>query len=289
MTGVRARGRRRRWLWAALAALGHVGLFLLLSTLTPTAVFMTPNVVQVSLVRGEGPGAGEAAAASPAPDTPAAAADLPETLAEPTTDTRTEVAPPPPEPSAAAEPPDPIAPSDVAQPLDVLAAVQRLVDAEAADPPRPTIDSTGPPSQSASTGASDGGGGATCAAVAGVVLTALQTDEKVLGAIGRFPAEALSVAGALQLWDGRAWADEAGLGGKGASLPLQEAAVRALSSAPPECLDEPQIGPRFLIVEAGKRVVVLVLGSGVWRWRDLVTQTGIAVDLQSAAPAIREN
>lgn len=272
-----ARGRRRRWVWAAVVALGHVGLFLLLSVLTPPPAPMTPTIVNVSLFPGEGPAGGGSADADPARTpaaTPPASADPAPAAPEAAAPVEAASEPTPAEP----QPPTPAPSEPVSDSLDVLATVQRLVGAQTASAPSQAAE--GPPGD---------GGGSVCDAVAGGVLAAIQTDEKALGALSRLPTDALSVAGALQLWDGAAWAEETALGGKGVTLPIREAAVRALAGAPAECLDAPVIGPRFLIVEPDKRAVVLVLGSGVWRWRDLILQAGVQVDTPPPSPLLPQN
>ena len=270
-----ARSRARRFGAAAVACALHLGAFwLILAGRTEDAVPFEIGAINVALLSGPVPGA---AAASPAP--PAARAQ----------ETRQEEAeqlePPPerpPEPPPTAEAPlaiptEPIPPPTTSD--EVLEAVRRMVGA----------DSAAAVAQAAPTAAdaalSPAGGGMKCEA-GGAVLEEVLHDPDALSALAALPRTSLSVSGAIQLWDGQAWVDETTVGGVGATLPIRKAVARALENAPPECLQMPFAGPRFLIIPLVDRPpVIVVIGSGEWTWAQALAQSGLALQPRSAPSA----
>lgn len=268
-----AQRRRRRWLWAPVVVGAHLGLFALLNALAPDppAPFSTAAIT-VSLFAGE-PGGG-APAGVPLQTPEAVVTDAEPTPVEPAPEPDPPPEPPPPpQPSPEAPPPEPPPPEPAAPPAlapdDVVAAVRAILGDAAAQ----AEDAAATPGPELGVGP---GGGNKCEA-AGAILQELQSDEKALGALERLPRESLSVAQAVQLWNG-VWVDEADLGGKGVTLPIREALVRAVLNAP-DCLDTPFAGPRFLVVQVESGPIVVVIGSGEWRWRELVATSGVYVAL----------
>ncbi len=78
------------------------------------------------------------------------------------------------------------------------------------------------------------------------------------------------MSGAIMLWDGAWVAPNAEMSPESLSL-IQRGVLEGIRAAPEECLDEPVIGPRLVIVPSpDSRNAVLVLGSGSWAWRHIL-------------------
>lgn len=118
------------------------------------------------------------------------------------------------------------------------------------------------------------------------VLDNLLLDPVAVDAVRRAPPETRSIAEAIVLWN-VGWSPAAG------ALDQPLAAVRAnieksLAAVPDGCLDEPLAGPRLLPIPdvTGERTLFVVLGSGNWTWRALVTPSAPpAPDASAAATA----
>lgn len=67
---------------------------------------------------------------------------------------------------------------------------------------------------------------------------------------------------AVMLWDG-------GWQGRAEADPLRRAVIAVLQTMPAQCLDEPQVGPRLVIVAFDSISVTIAIGSGTWTWRAL--------------------
>ena len=87
--------------------------------------------------------------------------------------------------------------------------------------------------------------------------------------LDNLPASQRSVANAVMLWDGR-WPD--GAASEGETL-LRALLVKGVSTARPDCLQAVNTGPVLFFVPDRETMVVLAVGSGEWRWGDLLTPT----------------
>lgn len=106
--------------------------------------------------------------------------------------------------------------------------------------------------------------------VAGILVQALEGDLAVRTALARIPQSSRSVANAVLLWDGR-WADPGRVGGTATIETVRQALAHGLANASWECREQVILGPVFLPVSNGSGTLVLALGSGAWRWRDLLS------------------
>lgn len=97
----------------------------------------------------------------------------------------------------------------------------------------------------------------------------LQDDAEVTAALSRIPREARSVANALMLWDG-AWVEKRAFDGSDGLLPVRRAILAGVSTAPISCREQVISGPMFLAVNGQPGTTLLALGSGSWRWSDLL-------------------
>jgi hypothetical protein len=80
------------------------------------------------------------------------------------------------------------------------------------------------------------------------------------------PASARSVADAIMMWDGH-WPADTEAGGKAL---LRALIAREIAAARSECLDQINRGPQLFLVPAAGTTIAIVIGSGEWRWRDLL-------------------
>jgi hypothetical protein len=108
--------------------------------------------------------------------------------------------------------------------------------------------------------------------MAALLQTALAEDITVTTALAQVPRKARSVANAIMLWDG-AWVDPAALGGSRALTPIQAAITAIIRTAPADCHDLVVLGPRLISIPDAQGATLLALGSGAWRWEDLLMQT----------------
>jgi hypothetical protein len=114
------------------------------------------------------------------------------------------------------------------------------------------------------------GFGTTCE-VAGTLARAFVGSELVRAQLERIGPEARSVANAIMFWDGQ-WVDVQGRAPEDALETLRRAIVEGVRAAPPECLSQDVVGPRFIAINEGKGTMILVLGSGTWRWEQLLQE-----------------
>lgn len=87
--------------------------------------------------------------------------------------------------------------------------------------------------------------------------------------LARIGPEARSVANAIMFWDG-GWTPVDAEAPADAVDFLRHAVVEGVRAAPAECLEQEIVGPRFIAVSGEEATTVLVLGSGSWRWAQLL-------------------
>lgn len=274
------RSRRRNLVLMAAVALLHVVALALLALTQATPVRVASGgPMSVSLAQGltsapfpgaRTPAASRAAlppaeaeaAATVSPATlpvPASAAPVPEQHAPPTPPTAvapSNLQPTPPEPNPAPVPRE--GPDFVARVAALAAAGSQLQSA----PPAPG-------------GAARAGAATLTPAPAAVcrldtVLQAtLGQDPAVLSALARIPRRARTVANAIMLWDGR-WIDPQPLGGEAALSPIRESIRSGVKAASPACQQATVKGPLLIAVMTRPDTTILAIGSGEWRWADLL-------------------
>ena len=97
---------------------------------------------------------------------------------------------------------------------------------------------------------------------------ALQTDPQVQQALARIPRPARSVANAIMLWDG-AWVAPPATATTDMAI-IRRAVIVGIGAAPPACRDQLTRGPELFTLADTAGTTVVVVGSGVWRWADLL-------------------
>lgn len=105
------------------------------------------------------------------------------------------------------------------------------------------------------------------------VQAALRLNGEVRAALGRVPRETRSVANAMVIWNA-GWLDPDQTLDAPARELIRASITTILASASESCRLQPQGGPRLLIVPGDGETIVLALGSGVWKWQDLLDTAG---------------
>ncbi len=139
-----------------------------------------------------------------------------------------------------------------------------------------------PPIEAAATVEPAGAAAAgTACDLAETLRRAVQEDPLLGASVDRIAPEARSVANAVMLWDG-AWVDVEEASSQAAILTLRSALMERIRTAPPECVMEEVTGPRFITFAGAAETTMLVLGSGTWRWAQLLSMASKPAD--EAAP-----
>ncbi len=150
---------------------------------------------------------------------------------------------------ASAEPPPPALPSKVA---DTFVPVTELSIPDDSQSDAPA------------------GASAVCSTLS-VLLETLLLDAVAVEAIRSAPPETRSIADAIVIWN-VGWAPTA-LTDLDPLFVVRAAIERSLIDVPASCLDEQIAGPRLIPIPdaSGSRTIFVVIGSGNWTWRALLS------------------
>jgi hypothetical protein len=158
--------------------------------------------------------------------------------------------------------PHPVKVKPVTTPPDI---VPQYVEADATAAPLPQRDSQNDPI--AASVAAAAAAGNPCQ-LTQWLQDALTADPQVQAALPTIPRPDRSVANALNLWSaGWIAPPPKSTAGYGA---LRLALVSGIHAAPAACLDALVRGPELITLVEGGDTTVVAIGSGEWRWRDLL-------------------
>lgn len=156
-------------------------------------------------------------------------------------------------------------------------AVSRLIIARSPLPATSAAPALASPSVSGGGGLMPGG----CALAQAVGDTVL-TDAAAMAELEALPPQARTQADAVMLWDGR-WQSPGvvssstlpGAVTSGAAEGITNSALRnvveqVIRDALTECREATVNGPQFIALPGPSRTTILVIGSGEWRWADLL-------------------
>ena len=152
-------------------------------------------------------------------------------------------------------------------------------------PPRPKIETVSPIAAAPifnAAAAVRAGFGTTCD-VAYTLERGFGDDPLLSAELARIGPQSRSVANAIMVWDG-SWVELGGGAPEDALETLRRAIVEAVRAAPPECLTQELSGPRFIAVSRSGATTVLVLGSGTWRWEQVLLETSTPAPPQAHQP-----
>ena len=149
---------------------------------------------------------------------------------------------------------------------DILKMVEALVGTTVTDHSAPESPAQAMAQQTWNAPASGAGGGCGLEAA---IQTRLMGDRAALKELADFPVSDRSVANAIHVWNG-GWL----VGPDAEGTPNFEAVRQLISQtveeAEPRCQTAAVSGPRFLLISyADSPPLIMVLGSGVWRWSEL--------------------
>ncbi len=184
----------------------------------------------------------------------------------------TKILPSPPSPEPPPDPPPPAEPDVEPQlrPVDPTALPTSLHGPMPLDAPAPGTPTPRSPAD------------ADCG-MAAALQAAVENDESFRAAVMRIPRSNRSVANAVMLWDG-AWVDGSVVGGGDVMSPIRAAITAVVARADSSCRAMPVVGVRLLSVQGSDGVTILALGSGQWRWANLLAETTAAPGDSVALP-----
>jgi hypothetical protein len=153
---------------------------------------------------------------------------------------------------------------------------------------KPVAASTTPAMNSAGLALGTGVGAGGCA-LDQTVGDAILVDAAAMAELEALPPHARTEADAVMLWDGAwPWPSSAAVTPPADStLPgaLRRAVEIAIANAPAECRDAPVAGPRFIALPGALRTTTIVIGSGQWRWAD-VLEPGVTCGVATTATPV---
>ena len=174
-----------------------------------------------------------------------------------------------------------LSPGDSASPSPKKLVERPRVAAPAPLPPArlpmPSLSSAAP--ETAGTAGVQGGGSA--CQLSDDAAAAIQQDPAAMAELAALPLGVRSEADAVMLWNG-VWFDQLLPAGTPAAMVvvkegLHLAIARMITAAPAPCRDEAIIGPVFIPIPERERTTMLAVGSGVWRWSDLLPKPSICL------------
>lgn len=238
----------RRYAAIGVSLAVHLSLVIALLLMAPPAKPSEPPPVTIALLAGPrlAPAAPQAASSTKG----AAARPAPKSLGR-----KTPVPAPPDMAKLAAGKTPAIAPPTVLSPAELAVAA--------------TADGSG----SGGGGNGSGSGGGACNMLRRV-QEALRRDQLVLAA-ARTPA---TTGKAVKVWDGD-WVQSSGEDGKGLAA-VREAIMWEVAFAPAACRAEPVHGLVLISLDNGPGATRLAMGSGEWRWSDLLGAQGRKIERQ---------
>lgn len=101
------------------------------------------------------------------------------------------------------------------------------------------------------------------------VQAALRTSSDVQTAVPKIPRSERSVANAIMVWNNH-WIGQDQHMPPLATIAVRDVIAATIAAATPACRLQIQAGPRLLTLPGTPQTTVLALGSGHWRWQDLL-------------------
>ncbi len=121
-------------------------------------------------------------------------------------------------------------------------------------------------------------GGCTLARDAGA---AIQQDAAAMAELDALPPTIRTSADAVMLWNGE-WLDQGAMPKTGHAGSLRRVVEQVVADAPVECRDAEAIGPVFIPIAERDHTVMIVIGSGIWRWANLLAPAAACTPINQA-------
>lgn len=118
------------------------------------------------------------------------------------------------------------------------------------------------------------------------VQAALQQSEAVAASLPQIPQARRSVANAIMVWNAQ-WVALHETLDPAAMAAIRDTVAGTVAAASPECRLQPQSGPRLILLPGVSETTVLAVGSGIWRWQDLL-DTARSESVVPDAPKLTE-
>lgn len=123
-------------------------------------------------------------------------------------------------------------------------------------------------------------------ALARDVGDAIQQDVAAMAELDALPPTIRTSADAVMLWNGE-WLDQGAMPRTGNPGSLRRVVEQVVVDAPVECRDAEAIGPVFIPIPERDHTVMIVIGSGIWRWVQLLAPaTACAATDQATCPPL---
>jgi hypothetical protein len=103
----------------------------------------------------------------------------------------------------------------------------------------------------------------------GPVQAALQTNEGLMRSLPHIPRDQRSVANAIMVWNAQWVTPDPDLAPAAFEV-IRDVVAGTVAAASEECRLQPQGGPRLIMLPGTTETIVLALGSGTWRWQDVL-------------------
>jgi hypothetical protein len=103
----------------------------------------------------------------------------------------------------------------------------------------------------------------------GPVQAALRTSEGVMRSLPHIPRDQRSVANAIMVWNAQWVTPDPDLAPV-AFEAIRDVVAGTVAAASEGCRLQPQGGPRLIMLPGANETIVLALGSGTWRWQDVL-------------------
>ncbi len=137
---------------------------------------------------------------------------------------------------------------------------------ETPEVPPPAAPAPAAPAPGGSRGADAPPGGC---ALPQAVEDGIEHDPAAMAELATLSPAARTKADAVMLWDTH-WLDLGVAPGRAAYGAIRSVVERTIAAAPQACREAAAAGPRFIPVAEPARTTMVVIGSGVWHWADLI-------------------
>ncbi len=112
---------------------------------------------------------------------------------------------------------------------------------------------------------------------------AIARDPAAMAELAALPPAYRTSADAVMLWNGEWLASAPGTIAPPPTPSLRRVVEQVVADASPECQTAPMAGPQFLAIPEQSRNTTLVIGSGEWRWSDILAISSACLKTPSDA------
>lgn len=103
------------------------------------------------------------------------------------------------------------------------------------------------------------------------IARAIEADPAAMRVLADLTPDLRTAADAIMIWNG-GWSRASVYPGGEIADPLRQVVMREVAAAPIECRESGMLGPQVIAVADRGWTAMLAVGSGVWRWADLLLE-----------------